>query len=148
MRHKIDYSFGFRFFFSSLHIAIAMMFGLSMIFWPRESFPGSYDIMFDFIPKPVYGLVLSSLPLMALIDYLKGKERAWKRVNIFLGLTFTVLMSVFVVPGSITGVTTYFCCAACSFLHGFGGFMSVGYESETPTVSGRSKMKSSNKIVL
>lgn len=141
-RLKPDYAFGFRFFFSAPHIAIALMFGIGIILWPSDSFPPSYDLMFSIAPKYVYGFIIAPLSLVALVDYLLGKKQAWKRANIILGVMFCVLVGIFIIPGSITGVTTYGCCAAYSFLHGFGCWVGVGFEAIEPP---RTKNKSRSK---
>mgnify|MGYP001083839373 CR=1 FL=1 len=122
-----NFAYSVRIFLSSIPLAVATMFGLAMIFWPSSAFPESYDFMFSIAPKYLYGIAMLALGISGFWAVSFQHQKVWQRIHNALAIAFFFLASLFVVPGSITGVSTYSIVGAHALLHGLDLWLPIGF---------------------
>lgn len=129
-----NFSYSVRMFISSIPLAVATMFGLAMIFWPSSAFPESYDFMFSLAPKYIYGIAMLTLGIWGFWAISFYHQTTWRRIHGALSIAFFGLASLFVIPGSITGVSTYSIVGAHALLHGLDLWLPIGFASASKKI--------------
>lgn len=122
--------FAVRVYLSTLPAAAASMFGLSMLFWPQGAFPPSYDFLFSQASKTIVGTIFFTLSLIAYRAVLYNRPLQWRAAHLALTILYSLLSFAFLIPGSITGTSTYGLLAGQSLLHFLDQWIPVGYSSE------------------
>lgn len=114
-----------RILFSSIPMATSTMVGMAMMIIPMAN-PGSYGLLFVFLPKPIVGAIIFSIAMLAWSAYFKQNVRQWRRANLLMAIAFALIAAIFIFSqGTVTGVFVYSLIAANALLHALGKWLPI-----------------------